>query len=156
MSVQFNRIGVLASHEYAANATYKEVLQHALVDIQDDLRDIQMDHEKAVQLLQSISMDDCTIGNEFGVWEMMNKAMPGVEKLFGKRAALQSLHDCEELSIREYEACLRDNGIPYKGRTIIVNRLIPQARDHIKQLERLIKQSTESSWNLYLRNLAAS
>jgi hypothetical protein len=144
MCSPINRIGILAGHEQAAFDTYREALLHAPEYHQQELHEIQSDHEEAARLLQSIAPSDETPGSEFGGWELMSKAMPGVDKLFGKQAALQTLHDCEEMAMSDYENCLRDNGIPYKSRSIIMNRLLPQARNHLKRLEELMHHVPET------------
>lgn len=139
MITPFNRIGALACHEHAATEAYQDALNRALPDHQMELRAIQHEHEAAASLLQSLSSDDFPFQPDFGAWELMSKALHGVEQRWGKMAALRTLHDCEVLAICEYETCLQDNSIPFKGRVIITKQLIPQARNHIKRLEELMR-----------------
>lgn len=140
MHSHINRIATLACHEQAATTAYQKALNHASATHLLELREIQTDHKEAASLLQSLTQDDGLTATELGGWELLSKAVNGVEKLFGKYAALQTLHECEELAIWDYEECLRDNGIPYKSRIIIMKKLIPQSRDHIRKLKQLMHE----------------
>lgn len=140
-----NGIDSLAGNEHAAMEAYQLALNHAQRAHHERLRNIQMNHEVTSLYLQSLSMDDFSCNREFVVWVMMSKALHSVEWMYGRQAALQILHECEKLAVLDYEQCLRDNGIPFKSRIIIVTRLIPQGCSHIKQLEQLITSSAQNS-----------
>ncbi|MFT3882440.1 MAG: hypothetical protein QM703_22660 [Gemmatales bacterium] len=102
-----------------------------------------MNHEVASLYLQTFSPGDSNWKRQFGVWGMMSKALHSVEWMYGRHAALQILHECEKMAVLDYEQSLRDNGIPFRSRTIIVTLLIPQGCTHIKQLENMIASSTQ-------------
>ncbi len=155
MHSHINRIASLACHEQAATTAYQKALNHASATHLQELRKIQTDHEEAACLLQSLTQDDGLSATQLGGWELLSKAVNGVEKLFGKYAALQTLHECEELAIWDYEECLRDNGIPYKSRIIIMKRLIPQSRDHIRKLKQLMQEKHALEDTIELGDFAA-
>lgn len=75
-----------------------------------------------------------------GAWGAFAKAVEGTAKAFGKTAALKALKEGEEQGVSDYESALEDNSLPSECRSLIQTTLLPNCRQHIQGLDRLMAQ----------------
>ena len=139
-----NPLAVLLHEELSASEAYQEAMSHAASDqCQRSLSTIKSEHEAAANVLRSFTSESSD-QHEPGGWDVLSKAVHGVEKLYGRTATIRSLQDGEALAMRDYERVLDDEEVPSKCKFIIRSRLIPQAMDHIAILGDLLRERRES------------
>src|SRR5438132_12207265 len=125
--------------ELAATETY----QQALPKLEgtpgyEELRHIHKEHREAANTLrQHVHKVEGRPDQGSGAWGAFAKAVEGTAKAFGMDAALKALKEGEEHGVKEYEDALRD-GFPPESRTLIESKLLPQTREHIPTLDRLM------------------
>ena len=73
-----------------------------------------------------------------GAWGAFAKAVEGTAKLFGNTAALKALKEGEEQGVSSYENALEDDDLPQDCKDLIRTSLLPQTRNHILTLDRLM------------------
>lgn len=126
--------------ELAATETY----QQALAKIGDepggaDLRRIHREHREAANTWrQHVHEFGGQPDQDSGAWGVFAKAVEGTAKIFGDTAALKALKEGEEHGIRSYEEALEDEELPAECRLLISSTLLPQTREHVLTLERLM------------------
>ena len=69
---------------------------------------------------------------------MFAKAVEGTAKLFGNDATLKVLKEGEEHGIKKYQDALQSEDLPADCQTLIDSALLPQTREHIPILDRLL------------------
>ena len=127
--------------EISATETY----QQALAKVGDDpkaadLRRIHQEHREAANALRQHVRDQ---GGEpehgSGAWGAFAKAIEGTAKLFGDATALRALRQGEQSGLSSYENALKDDSLPTECKNYLRNTLIPQTREHVTVLDRLIE-----------------
>src|SRR2546421_11041861 len=125
--------------ELAATETY----QQALPKLEgtpgyEELRRIHKEHREAANTLrQHVHKVEGKPDQGSGAWGAFAKAVEGTAKAFGTDAALKALKEGEEHGLKEYETALKD-GLPPECTALIESKLLPQAREHIPTLDRLM------------------
>jgi len=73
-----------------------------------------------------------------GSWGAFAKLVEATAKSLGSTAALKALKEGEEHGIKQYEAAIKDKAFPEDCKTLIASHLLPQAREHVPVLDRLM------------------
>lgn len=73
-----------------------------------------------------------------GVWGTFAGAVEGAAKLLGNKAAIGALKRGEETGISSYENAINDEDLPQEYRMLIRDHLLPQTRQHLPILDRLM------------------
>ncbi len=126
--------------ELAATETY----QQALAKMENspkaaDLRRIHLEHrETANTLRQHVRECGGEPDGDSGAWGAWAKFVEGTAKIFGETAALKALKEGEEQGIKDYEDALQDGDLQDDCRELIRTELLPQTREHIAVLDRLL------------------
>jgi len=127
--------------ELAATETY----QQALAKVDDEpgaaeLRRIHLAHREAANTLrQHVRSHGGEPEHGSGAWGVFAKAVEGTAKVFGNTAALRALRQGEQSGLSSYEDALNDESLAPDCKNLIRNTLLPQAREHIAVLDRLIQ-----------------
>lgn len=126
--------------ELAATETYQQAI--AKFDGTPhigSLRRIHAEHREAANTLRQHIHD---VGGDpdqgSGAWGTWAKLIEGTAKIFGATAALKALKEGEEQGISDYNDALNEAGLPAKCKTLIRGQLLPQTREHIETLDRLM------------------
>ena len=126
--------------ELAATETYQQAMDkfgnEPGVDV---LRQMHVDHRETANTLR-IHVRDHGGGpyTSSGAWGTWAKLVEGAAKLFGKTAALKALKEGEEHGLKEYEEAIKSDALPSDCKTLIRDTLLPQTRNHIAALDRLM------------------
>jgi uncharacterized protein (TIGR02284 family) len=126
--------------ELAATETY----QQALAQVGDepgaaDLRRIHAEHREAANTLrQHVHSHGGKPDQGSGAWGGFAKFIEGTAKLFGDATALRALKQGEERGVNDYESAMKDPDLPSDCRTLISTKLLPQTREHVASLDRII------------------
>jgi len=127
--------------ELAATETYQQAM--AKVDDEPgaaDLRRIHLHHREAANTLrQHVRSQGGEPDHGSGAWGVFAKAIEGTAKVFGNTAALRALRQGEQSGLNSYEKALDDESLPPECTNLIRSTLIPQTREHIAILDRLIE-----------------
>ncbi len=128
--------------EIAAVETYRQAItKFAGQPEASALERISDDHIDACNRLRRHVRD---VGGEpdthSGAWGRFAKAVEGTAKAFGKAAALKALKEGEEQGVSDFESALKDNSLDAESRTLIQGTLLPNCRQHISTLDRLMAQ----------------
>lgn len=127
--------------ELAATETY----QQAMEKVGDDpggaeLRRIHAEHrEGANTLRQLVHRFGGEPDQDSGAWGTFASAVEGTAKLLGNTAALKALKEGEEHGVNSYENALQDEDTPADLRNLITRTLLPQTRQHIAALDRIME-----------------
>jgi len=126
--------------ELAATETYQQALAKLDTDPHvADLRRIHVEHrETANTLRQHVHHCGGKPDQGSGAWGAWAKAVEGTAKLFGKVAALKALKEGEEQGVKDYESALKEEGLASECKTLIRTQLLPQTREHITTLDRMM------------------
>lgn len=125
--------------ELSATETYQQAL-NKLEGTQgyDELKRIHREHREAANTLrQEVHKVGGKPDQGSGAWGAFAKTIEGTAKTFGTDAALKALKEGEEHGLKEYEAALK-NGLPPECKILIESKLLPQTRQHIPTLDRLM------------------
>lgn len=128
--------------EIAAVETYKR----AISTIQGSegagvktLRNIEYNHESAnAELRTKITGSGGRPAKNCDAWGVFLAAIEGSPKLFDNAAALRALKEGEENGVREYELALANVDLFPECHRMIRDRLLPQTRTHVRQLDLLL------------------
>jgi len=126
--------------EIAATETY----QQAMVKVgahpyASDLERIRREHREAANTLRlHVHHFGGRPDQGSGGWGTFAKAVEGAAKLLGNNAAVGALKEGEEHGVHDYENALEEGGLPPECKTLISGTLLPQTREHINTLERLM------------------
>ena len=126
--------------ELAATETYQQALAKLNSETYAaDLRRIHANHrETANTLRQHVHAGGGKPEQGSGAWGAWAKLVEGAAKLFGAAAALKALKEGEEKGVKDYEAALKDSGLSTECTTLIRTKLLPQTREHISSLDRMM------------------
>jgi len=135
-----NKVNALLRGELAATETYQQAMAEVPDRVADELRAIRDDHRAAANSLRECAHE---VGvkpmQRSGVFGMFAKAIERTATFLGDHAALQSLKAGEEHGIRSYNRALR-KGCPPECESLIRTTLLPQTREHIDALDRLLHE----------------
>ncbi len=140
MAVQTDHLNSLLRGELAATETY----QQALAKVGNEpwagpLRKIHEDHRSAANMLRKhVHEFGGQPDQDSGAWGLFAKTVEGAAKLFGNKAALKALKEGEEHGLHTYEDVLLDADVADDCKTLIRSTLLPQTREHISTLDRLM------------------
>lgn len=126
--------------EIAATETYQQALDKVTDEPGvEDLRRIHREHrETANTLRQHVHDHGGKPDQGSGAWGKFSKFVEGTAKIFGNTAALKALKEGEEHGLKSYEDALKDGDMPMDCKTLIRGTFIPQTREHISTLDRLM------------------
>jgi uncharacterized protein (TIGR02284 family) len=127
--------------ELAATETYQQALgKLGMGPGAAELRHIHQEHREAANTLrQHIHAHGGKPDQGSGTWGAFAKAIQGAATLLGNSAALRALKEGEERGIKDYESAIKDETLPSDCRTLITTKLLPQTKQHIPVLDRLMK-----------------
>jgi len=126
--------------ELSATETYQQAMEK-LKDApgNSQLRQMHVEHREAANTLrQHVHGCGGKPDQGSGAWGTWAKLVEGTAKVFGNKAALKALKEGEEHGLKEYEAALKDDSLPAECRTLVQSQLLPQTRNHIAALDRLM------------------
>ena len=127
--------------ELAATETYQQAL--AKVGNEPEamqIRRIHQEHREAANTLrQHVHRFGGKPDQDSGAWGMFAKTVEGAAKIFGETAALKALKEGEEHGQKQYEEALQDGDLPMECQTLIRTTLLPQTREHISVLNRMME-----------------
>ena len=140
-SNECSTLNSLLRGELAATETYQQALAKVGNEAEaTELRRIHVQHREAANTLrQHIHSHGGKPDQDSGVWGKFAKAVEGTATLLGNSAALKALKEGEERGIKDYEAAVKDEKLPGDCKTLISTKLLPQTREHVPVLERLMK-----------------
>lgn len=126
--------------EISAVETYRQAVDKVGNDPgAAELRQIQADHVRAVELLRDeITVQGDVPDRSSGAWGAFARTVQGTANIFGDKSALKALKEGEEHGIKQYESTLRDGDAPARLSSVIRDELLPQQRRHVSTLDRLI------------------
>lgn len=128
--------------EISATETY----QQALAKVGDEpgaeeMRRIHREHREAANTLRKHIHDHGGQPEQgSGAWGTFAKFFEGTAKIFGDKAALKALKEGEESGLKSYEDAVKDGELPADCSALIRSQFIPQTREHIATLDRLMKK----------------
>ena len=131
----------LLQGELAATETYQQALaQVGNEPGADDLRRLHGEHREAANRLRQYVRD---LGGKPSqssqTWGAFAKAVEGVAKLFGNRAALEALKAGEERGAATYGEALANEHLPKDFVDFVRTTLLPQTRAHVEVLDRMLQ-----------------
>ena len=142
-TAHIDRLNSLLRGEIAATETYQQAL--AKVGNEPEamqLRRIHAEHREAANTLrQHVHSHGGKPDQDSGAWGMFAKTVEGAAKIFGDTAALKALKEGEEHGVKQYEEALKDAELPADCQTLIRTMLLPQTREHVGALDRMMKTS---------------
>ena len=143
-SEKTGNLNTLVKGELAAVETYRQALEKVSGKdaVGPELRRIEAEHEEALSVLQEHMLDaNAEVPAGSGLWGEWSKAVEGVAKVFGDKAAIKALKEGEEHGVRSYENALRNEELDAEIREIISSRLLPKTKAHIPMLDRLLAKA---------------
>jgi uncharacterized protein (TIGR02284 family) len=140
MATTTDRLNSLLRGEIAATETYQQALDKlGETKGASELRRIHHEHVKAASTLrQHVHHHGGQPDKGSGAWGAFAKAVEGTAKILGNDAALKALKEGEEHGIKEYEDALQDKALPNDCQSLIRTELLPQTREHLPVLDRLM------------------
>ncbi len=126
--------------EISATETYQQAMDKVGNDTgSSELRRIHEEHRDAANTLREhVHTHGGKPDQGSGAWGTFAKAVEGGAKIFGNAAALKALKEGEEHGVKDYEAALKGSDLAADCRELVNSRLLPQTRNHITVLDRLI------------------
>jgi uncharacterized protein (TIGR02284 family) len=127
--------------ELAATETYQQAIDKLDNDPSSAvLRQMHVQHREAANTLrQHIREHGGEPDHGSGAWGTWAKLVEGTAKLLGNTAALKALKEGEEHGVKEYEEALEENTVPTDCKALIRAQLLPQTRNHILALDRIME-----------------
>jgi uncharacterized protein (TIGR02284 family) len=127
--------------ELSATETYQQALENVGHEPEaEDLRRIHREHREAAnEWRKYVHKLGGKPDQDSGAWGMFAKAIEGSAKIFGNTAALKALKEGEEHGVKLYEDALKDQDLTADGLTMIRGTFLPQTREHINVLDRLMQ-----------------
>lgn len=137
-----DKLNELLAGEISAAETYHQALAKAEQEDAREINRIRGEHLQAAETLEShIKQLGSRPIKSSGLWVTWSSAVSGSAKLFGKSAAIAALKQGEEHGKELYEDALSESKLPPGSEILVRERLLPQQREHIMTLERLMKQA---------------
>ena len=126
--------------EIAATETYQQALEKLGSDPRAmNLRQIHDDHREAANVLRKhVHSNGGQPDQDSGAWGAFAKLVEGTATVFGSPAAIKALKEGEEHGQSEYEQAVNDVELPTECRTLISSTLLPQTKNHVATLQRLL------------------
>jgi uncharacterized protein (TIGR02284 family) len=139
-STNIDRLNSLLRGELAATETYQQAMTKLANDPHAaELRKLHAEHRAAANTLrQHVHGHSGTPDQSSGVWGGWAKLFEGTAALFGESAALKALKEGEEHGLKDYETALQDKTMAPECMDLIRNELLPQTRQHVAALGRMI------------------
>jgi len=127
--------------ELSATETYQQGLEKVGDEPGvEDVRRIHREHRAAAnELRKLVHAHGGQPDQDSGAWGMFAKTVEGSAKLFGNKAALKALKEGEEHGVKLYEDALEDGELPGDVASYVRGTLLPQTREHIGVLDRLLE-----------------
>jgi len=140
MATSIETLNSLLRGEISAVETYQQALDKVRDESgKTDLSRIQAEHREAANLLrQQIQAFGGQPEQGSGAWGAFAKAVEGVAKAFGNRAALRALKEGEVHGRNVYENALENEELAMACKEVIRSRLLPQTREHIAALDAIM------------------
>jgi uncharacterized protein (TIGR02284 family) len=140
-STAIDTLNTLLRGEIAATETYQQAMEKVGNDPgAAELRQIHIEHREAANTLrQHVHQHGGKPDQDSGTWGAFAKAVEGAAKVFGNTAALKALKEGEEHGVNSYENALEDDDLPADCRDLISRTLLPQTRQHIAVLDRIME-----------------
>lgn len=108
-----------------------------------DLQQIRDEHSRAVRELRDrVVAFGGTPADSSGVWGAFTAAVGDGAEAVGAATVLAALRQGEEYGATEYEAALENDGIHLECQRAIRADLLPAARRHVEELNRLLGGTT--------------
>jgi len=139
-----DHLNALLRGEIAAMETY----QQALAKLEEsgdvaDLRRIHDEHRTAANTLrQHVHQCGGKPDQRSGAWGAWAKMVEGTAKVFGETTALKALKEGEEQGVKDYQTAATDEELSSECRDLIRTQLLPQTREHIATLDRIMSSTT--------------
>jgi len=126
--------------EISAVETYQQALEKFGCDYgATELQQFHDEHREAANTLREhVHLMGGQPEQSSGAWGAFAKAVQGTAKLFGNSATLKALKDGEEHGLHSYEAATEDDDLNEECQMLIRTRLMPQTREHIAALDRMM------------------
>lgn len=133
-------LNALLRGELSATETYQQAIESAGDEPGGaELRRVHADHRDAANTLrQHIRHHGGVPDQGSGAWGTFAKFVEGTAKLFGDTAAIKALKEGEEHGQKSYEEALQDDELHADCRALISTTILPQTREHIATLDRLM------------------
>lgn len=131
-----DEINGLLEGELSAVETYKQAMKTVKGP---ELDKALSNHEKAVsELTAQVKALGGTPVASSGLWGTWTEAVTGTAKAIGNETALKALKEGEKHGVDEYVEVLNDNQVPVVAKNLIKDKLLPQQKEHIVNLDKLI------------------
>ena len=126
--------------ELAATETYQQAMEkYGNEPGADVLRQMHADHRETANTLRiHVRQHGGEPYTASGAWGTWAKLVEGVAKLFGNTAALKALKEGEEHGLKEYEKALKEDALPADCKAMIRDKFLPQTRNHVAAVDRLM------------------
>jgi demethoxyubiquinone hydroxylase (CLK1/Coq7/Cat5 family) len=125
--------------ELAAVETYDHAIDTFDGEAVPQLRHIKDEHRIfANTLREQVNVMGGRPDETSGAWGAFAKLIEGTASFVGNKVALKALKGGEESGLRSYEKVLKDPELPPNCQNLIETELLPQTRNHIKVLDRLL------------------
>jgi len=126
--------------ELAATETYQQALAKMEgTPHEAELRRIHADHRAAANTIrQHINKFGGDPVQGSGAWGAWAKLVEGTAKIFGQSAALSALREGEAQGSSDYRDALKNEDLSPECKELIRGTLLPQTRDHLATLDRLM------------------
>lgn len=126
--------------EISATETYQQAIARLENDSSvSELKRIHVEHrETANEIRKHVHHHGDQPDKSSGAWGAFAKMVEGTAAAFGKTAALKALKEGEEAGLSDYESALKDKQLPADCQALISSKFLPQTREHIATLDRLM------------------
>jgi bacterioferritin (cytochrome b1) len=105
-----------------------------------ELSRLNAEHLEAADILRDHVLEHGgTPDDSSGAWGTFAQTVEGAAKLLGNKAAIGALKRGEEAGINSYENALTDENLPTDCKMLIRDHLLPQTRQHLPILDRLME-----------------
>ena len=130
--------------EISAAQTYRTGIDKMATDADaakaSMLRQINDEHGRHIQMLRDrVTALGGTPADTSGAWGTWANTVMSTASLLGDASALKALKEGEEHGVNDYERGLDD--LDPQSKTLVQGTLIPNGRNHIAVLDRLIEQA---------------
>lgn len=139
-SYDIEYVNAILRGELAAIETYDQTLEKFKGQLTStDLIRIRDEHKAHVAALSAhVAKFGGTPSTSSGPWGSFTTALTGVAKLIGPETALAALKQGEQHGLEQYEKALQHKDLPEETVTAIRTKLLPESREHVATLDRLI------------------